>query len=168
MTARRPVSSPVYLKSTHPSQRTLGHKIHDAKMNPSWQSWRRKKITSTPSVSNRVKSADRFRRAKQFDLSLKNLDEAIELAGAGGGGFDGDGGGLWEGGGGGDLDGGGGGLGEGGVLKGEEEGGGPVTFANAEMGSLLLRKIAVLLEQQNFLGAKSVCEEVGGERTGGA
>ena len=152
MTARRPVSSPVYLKSTHPSQRTLGHKIHDAKMNPSWQSWRRKKITSTPSVSNRVKSADRFRRAKQFDLSLKNLDEAIELAGAGGGDFDGDGGGLWE----------------GGVLKGEEEGGGPVTFANAEMGSLLLRKIAVLLEQQNFLGAKSVCEEVGGERTGGA
>jgi hypothetical protein len=34
-------------------------------MDPSWQSWRRKKIKSTPRISDRVKSADKFRRAKE-------------------------------------------------------------------------------------------------------
>lgn len=40
----RPLSSPVYLSTTHPSQRTLGQRIHDAKMDPQSQPWKRNKV----------------------------------------------------------------------------------------------------------------------------
>ncbi|GMI17814.1 hypothetical protein TrLO_g1776 [Triparma laevis f. longispina] len=74
----RPQSSPIYLKSTHPSQKSLGHKIHDANSAP--PSWQKKKIACNPAISSRVKLSDRLKRAQQFGESLQQIETAMDMA----------------------------------------------------------------------------------------
>lgn len=70
--APRPKSSPIYLSSTHTSQRTLGHKIHAQEIE-SRSSWQKKKITAAPPIASRVKAADRLRKAQQYDKALAEV-----------------------------------------------------------------------------------------------
>ena len=70
--APRPKSSPIYLSSTHTSQRSLGHKIH-VHETESRASWMKKKVAAAPQVASRVKAADRLRKAQQYDKALEEV-----------------------------------------------------------------------------------------------
>lgn len=75
----RPQSSPIYQTTTHPMQKTMEHRRHEENAHHANDAWRKPKVRTVTGVKERVKSADRLRRAREFDQSLNVIDETIRF-----------------------------------------------------------------------------------------